>query len=290
MVPAKMLTINVLVTTMVFLNMVFHLNGYKLPSQIVFPGSSSIEREIFQGTEIPLNLIRQLNNVSSIRELLDNLIEPPVSENEEFSLAARLGHDEERGSIREGKSATCMPELKTISLKPDRSRTTFYYPSCTRVERCGGCCSHHLLSCQPTEYQYFPMTIVVADYLGGNKLRFRGRKIIEVEAHKKCKCDCKIRPQDCSRYQRYNPDKCQCECANYEDEIRCNSESPMKMWSKESCSCMCREEMECSFGSYFDPFTCSKSLSVFHYSCTGFRSRRKPTFLYNVDQTKGVSR
>jgi len=48
------------------------------------------------------------------------------------------------------KSATCEPELTTVSLQNEDDKSVFYYPSCTRVERCGGCCSHELLSCQPT--------------------------------------------------------------------------------------------------------------------------------------------
>lgn len=91
--------------------------------------------------------------------------------------------------------AKCMPELRTVPLKPDKTTATFYYPSCTRVERCGGCCSHHLLSCQAVESEIIPMSVVVAEYLGGNKLQFKGKKIIEVEQHTKCKCDCKIRPE-----------------------------------------------------------------------------------------------
>lgn len=48
------------------------------------------------------------------------------------------------------KSATCAPELVTVTLQNLDDKSVVYYPSCTRVERCGGCCSHDLLSCQPT--------------------------------------------------------------------------------------------------------------------------------------------
>lgn len=97
--------------------------------------------------------------------------------------------------MQEAKMAKCMPEVRTVPLNPDKTTATFYYPSCTRVERCGGCCSHHLLSCQPIESEIIPMSVVVADYLGGSKLQFRERKIVEVEQHTKCKCDCKIRQE-----------------------------------------------------------------------------------------------
>ena len=48
------------------------------------------------------------------------------------------------------KPATCNPELVTVPLRNTTDKSVFFYPSCTRVERCGGCCHHDLLSCQPT--------------------------------------------------------------------------------------------------------------------------------------------
>lgn len=59
--------------------------------------------------------------------------------------------DVERAAVITPKPAKCMPTLKEIELKNSNDSTYFYYPSCTRIERCGGCCSHSLLSCQPTE-------------------------------------------------------------------------------------------------------------------------------------------
>lgn len=49
------------------------------------------------------------------------------------------------------KPASCSIESQTISLKDTDDRSLYYFPSCTRVDRCGGCCSHDLLACQPTK-------------------------------------------------------------------------------------------------------------------------------------------
>lgn len=46
-----------------------------------------------------------------------------------------------------------MPELQTIRIAPEADPSVLYIPTCTRIERCGGCCSHSLLSCQPTEVE-----------------------------------------------------------------------------------------------------------------------------------------
>ncbi|KAK6626206.1 hypothetical protein RUM43_006512 [Polyplax serrata] len=236
------------------------------------PTQSHSEKE---SKEIPLDLIRQLNEVSGVEELFENLIEPVQGKGRDMPtvLSARIGSENvERNALKAAKMAKCMPEMRTVPLKPDKTKATFYYPSCTRVQRCGGCCSHHLLSCQPVETEIIPMSIVVTDYLGGNKLQFRGQKIIEVEQHTKCKCDCKIKAENCSRYQKYNPDKCQCECTNTDEEKKCSDEKTMKIWNSDNCSCVCREELDCGSGYYFDPFTCS---------CTAYRGRKKPNFLYN---------
>lgn len=49
------------------------------------------------------------------------------------------------------KPASCSIGSQTISLKDTDDRSLYYFPSCTRVDRCGGCCSHDLLACQPTK-------------------------------------------------------------------------------------------------------------------------------------------
>lgn len=51
------------------------------------------------------------------------------------------------------KPAGCMPELRSVSLHDKKDDWEFYFPSCTRIEQCGGCCSHKLLSCQPIDME-----------------------------------------------------------------------------------------------------------------------------------------
>lgn len=48
-------------------------------------------------------------------------------------------------------AAACIPELTKIKIGNTTDPSILYIPQCTRVERCGGCCTHALLSCQPTE-------------------------------------------------------------------------------------------------------------------------------------------
>lgn len=67
------------------------------------------------------------------------------------------------------KPAGCSVEVQTISLKDTDDSSLYYYPPCTRVNRCGGCCSHDLLGCQPTKSEAlnFEVRIIV------NRQRFK---------------------------------------------------------------------------------------------------------------------
>ena len=44
-----------------------------------------------------------------------------------------------------------MPELQTVQLMANTDPSVLFYPTCTRIERCGGCCSSDLLVCEPTK-------------------------------------------------------------------------------------------------------------------------------------------
>lgn len=51
--------------------------------------------------------------------------------------------------------AGCKTELSVVNLRPsnDTDPSVIYNPSCTRIQRCSGCCSHDLLACQPIEVE-----------------------------------------------------------------------------------------------------------------------------------------
>lgn len=71
-----------------------------------------------------------------------------------------LFHDlEPTPAILIPKPATCMPEQRTVNLRDSDDPTLYYYPSCTRVDRCGGCCLHDLLSCQPKTIEHLNFSV-----------------------------------------------------------------------------------------------------------------------------------
>lgn len=72
------------------------------------------------------------------------------------SSSARFGGEGiQRSAGRMATPASCIPEMTVVPLKladgSDSSPTIFVFPPCTRVKRCGGCCTNNLLSCQPME-------------------------------------------------------------------------------------------------------------------------------------------
>ena len=47
------------------------------------------------------------------------------------------------------KMAKCKPELRTVPLDLPVEANTLFYPTCVRLEQCGGCCFGPLLTCRP---------------------------------------------------------------------------------------------------------------------------------------------
>ncbi|PSN35921.1 hypothetical protein C0J52_07155 [Blattella germanica] len=181
--------------------------------------------------------------------------------NESLSVQTdRFGSDDLDQVDRKGavvpKPASCKPELVTVPLHNSDDKSVLYYPSCTRVERCGGCCSHDLLSCQPTATELLNYQVIVTKFEGGTKLTFKGKEIVTVEQHTKCKCDCRVKETDCNSLQEYNKAECRCICMNVDEEQKCILENDTKLWDPSECRCACRQTKECSTGYYFDQKTC----------------------------------
>lgn len=93
------------------------------------------------------------------------------------------------------KSATCKPTPQVVELKPNNNSNVLYIPSCTRVERCGGCCIASWLSCQPSQTEMLTFQIIIAEPNGLKSMRMAGKEIVLVEQHTKCKCSCKLKKE-----------------------------------------------------------------------------------------------
>ncbi|XP_050299333.1 uncharacterized protein LOC126738175 [Anthonomus grandis grandis] len=216
-------------------------------------------------TGIPLDLAMSLNEYSSISELLYNEVEGAEQKVQVASFANRFGSDgdaldTERSAARIATPAKCQPELTTVKIAESNDPNVLYVPECTRIERCGGCCSHALLSCQATEFENVQFSVLKTEYSSSEnphkKLKYVGKEPISIQKHTKCKCMCKIKAKDCNAYQDYRESECRCICKNTDEEQKCYRNSNKKLWNPDECACQCREVTLCSTGYNFDYNEC----------------------------------
>jgi len=149
--------------------------------------------------------------------------------------------------------AACIPENTIVPISIGRvSSSTQVFPTCTRVQRCGGCCSHQLLSCQPTETEEVLHDVFVID----TELNQDRIESVNITRHLGCSCQCKVKEEHCNHLQDYHPSECRCVCNNLTEKKKC-LELPNKFWDESSCRCKCRDEdMECITGEKFSKNSC----------------------------------
>lgn len=206
---------------------------------------NSNSRQMKNYPKIPLDIIMELNQVKSVSELFWKFM-PHIDIHEVLKYETNDGQN----STIIPKAATCTTENRTVSLRDDDNPNLYFSPPCTRVKRCGGCCGSSLVSCQPTEVEMLNFEVTVLEY--NKTFTFKEKKIITVEQHVKCKCDCIIKEKDCKSSQMYDARECQCVCNDSGEE--CDEEK--KMWDSDTCSCRCFKLDECTTGEQFDYNTC----------------------------------
>nr|ADD24511.1 Vascular endothelial growth factor toxin [Lepeophtheirus salmonis] len=152
------------------------------------------------------------------------------------------------------KPAFCETELTTIELDIEKKDpNSFYYPTCVRVERCNGCCSHNLLSCQAKESGTIDITIMRANQRT-NSVEYLKIPVIQ---HKTCSCDCIVKEEDCLSNQVYKRSDCRCACkATDTEKLECISQGN-RIWNPHKCFCQCLVVFECTTGQSFDMKSCN---------------------------------
>ncbi|KAH8291611.1 hypothetical protein KR018_006753, partial [Drosophila ironensis] len=159
-------------------------------------------------------------------------------------------------AVRNATPAGCSPQPTIVELKPPAEEgSDFYYtPACTRINRCNGCCGSMLISCQPTETEIVQLRVRKVDRSGAGARRLVA--IVDVEQHLTCKCDCRIKAEDCNAYQSYRADLCRCECHNTDAKDKCLEQPESKYWDDANCTCACRYNQSCTTGTVFDETQC----------------------------------
>ncbi|XP_039294685.1 uncharacterized protein LOC111046185 isoform X2 [Nilaparvata lugens] len=243
--------------------------------------SSNITELMFSSSEdpslIPIDVARKLNNVNSIDDFYKTFQMPQrripvvsagfgsslyglVSKLRPSSLiAGRNGSPIETSSegtaVIQPEFAPCQPEVRAVEIFKKASRQVVRVPSCIRIERCGGCCQHELLSCQPSEEEIVNFEVNLFTY-GNGGFKPIGKEIVPVKRHLKCEFKCKVKKHHCTPMQEYIADGCKCVCRNIDSKEKCLQESKVKVWDPKNCSCQCRTVTECSSGEFFSNLTC----------------------------------
>uniref|UniRef100_A0A336MCE4 CSON015026 protein n=1 Tax=Culicoides sonorensis TaxID=179676 RepID=A0A336MCE4_CULSO len=214
--------------------------------------------------EIPISFGNEINKFELYSDYVQYMLDKEsIDQRDDIYLLANGSSSEialqQRSIAVRPKPAACIPDTTVVSLRPkdENDPTMVYFPSCTRVKRCGGCCSHKLLSCQPVEIQTLTFEVIKSQYTGGTKMTYRGKDIMPVEEHLKCKCDCRIKEEDCNKaFQKYDKSQCKCYCTNVDDQHKCLQDRVNRIWDSSACVCRCRNTKECSSGYHFDHSVC----------------------------------
>ena len=72
-----------------------------------------------------------------------------------------------------------------------------------------------------------------------------------IEWHETSKCKCKFNSSACYNKQRWNDDKCRCECKELIDKGVCDKGF---IWNPSNCECECYKS--CDFNKYLDCENC----------------------------------
>lgn len=242
----------------IFLIAAVGLTLAQIDDKFLFPdeldGHSQLSKE--------LELAQMINDMDSVDEFMKHVQGVPdtqkfISKAAGIGFAGRMGgvDGQERSNADRPAPAKCIPALQPVSLKIEEDPSTLYFPSCTRINRCGGCCTHGGLSCQPVTSVIRNFEVFVVSVRAVNEMAYKEKRIVPLEEHTKCKCDCKIKQEHCTEKQSYVKPECRCRCNNVDEEEKCRG-FENKIWNPDLCVCLCRDEQQCSTGFYFDQNTC----------------------------------
>lgn len=213
--------------------------------------------------KIPMKLLKQLQDIVSYEELMQKVSGPgkKISYRSLGKTSRRQGRKKndnssnpELGPIFD-KRAFCQPRRVPVHVPQPTDPMLIYQPMCLQIERCGGCCAHELFRCVPALKRNASRKIVSLRYphAGADFFEFEKVSTIKIERHIRCKCQCKIQPEDCTVHQVYLKDSCRCACPKANGLLKCK---PPQIWNEHDCRCRCPDQDDCSTGTYFDPRVC----------------------------------
>ena len=119
-----------------------------------------------------------------------------------------------------------------------------FYPFSIKVNKCSGSCNNindpYAKLCVPDTFKNINVKLF-------NLMSFSDQ-IKHIQWHETCKCKCRLDASVCNNKQRWNEDKCRCECR--EELIDKERFDKGLVWNPSNCNC--RFHKSCEIGEYLD--------------------------------------
>nr|WKC15549.1 vascular endothelial growth factor b-like protein [Scylla paramamosain] len=226
-----------------------------------------------------LSVINAIENITAFANFFGITLPSQDVVDKSFQIGSRMANDV--GDAAEmATMATCKPEIRTVELDLPSQANTLFYPTCVRLEQCGGCCYGPLLTCRPklTKVVRFKVLKTVvnrssnidsarsrSDSRRQRRRRRRRRRevvpsfhVVEAIKHVQCECGCKVQEQDCNpTIHNYLQSECACVCKRRDEKAKCEQQSSIKYWDNDSCACYCRKPVDCGTGEFFSQDSCN---------------------------------
>ena len=139
----------------------------------------------------------------------------------------------------------CKSRTKIININ---NNEPVFYPFSIKVNKCNGTCNNI-----NDPYAKLCVTDVVKNINVKifNLMSF-SNQTRHIEWHETCKCKCRLDTSVCNNKQKWNEDKCRCECREeLSDKERCDKGF---IWNPSNCNCEC--DKSCDKEEYLDYENC----------------------------------
>ena len=154
----------------------------------------------------------------------------------------------------------CEPKLSSVKIE-QKDPSILLWPTCTKLNRCAGCCGSSIFACVPTRTVKKSMQVMECKPTrpGSDDFNVVGIKSMEFEEHLECECQCKTKVHHCDLNKHtYIPHECRCKCKNEQEAGSCPTS---KKWDDKTCGCVCRNVPQCHPDETFSQTSCRCEMS-----------------------------
>ena len=141
---------------------------------------------------------------------------------------------------------------KIIDVNSDEA---LFYAFSIEVNKCSGSCNSindpYAILCVPDVVKNINVKVF--------NLMSRINETRHINWHETCKCICRLSASVCNNRQRWNEDKCRCECKELIYKGICDKEF---IWNPSNCECECECDKSCDIGEYLDYKNCKCRNSI----------------------------